>query len=190
MAIALKPAVFLDRDGTINWDPGYLSQPEQMRLLDGVGEALRELELAGFERVVVSNQSGVARGLILASDLPKIHARLNGLIQPFQTKLEHFMLCQHAPLDQCDCRKPSPKLLLEAALTLNLDLSCSYMVGDKLSDLQAGRSAHVRASVLVLTGHGEATREELRTLGPEEQPAFIAKDLREAATWIRSDAGF
>jgi D,D-heptose 1,7-bisphosphate phosphatase len=189
MAIALRPAVFLDRDGTINWDPGYLSKPEQMRLLEGAGEALRELEVAGLERVVVSNQSGVARGLILAADLPKIHTRLNQLLKPFQTQLLHFELCQHAPQDRCACRKPSPKLLQNAASQLHLDLARSYMVGDKLSDVQAGKNAGVRASILVLTGCGEETREELRALGPEEQPTFIARDLRAAAAWIRSDAG-
>ena len=178
--ILCRKAIFLDRDGTINVDPGYLSQPEQMTLIPGVGEALARLKKAGFALVVVSNQSGVGRGIIAHDALVRIHARMEELLAPHGVRIDHYELCIHRPEEDCECRKPKAKLLLDAARALGLDLAQSYMVGDKLSDLQAGRNAGCKASVLVRTGYGGETESVVEP----EDARFIADSLKEAAHWI------
>ncbi|MGZ3687240.1 MAG: UDP-glucose 4-epimerase GalE [Bdellovibrionota bacterium] len=176
----VRRAVFLDRDGTINEDPGYLADPEQLKLLPGAAEALHALKNAGFRLVVVSNQSGVGRGLIAPDALPKIHHRLESLLRPDRATIDHFELCVHHPDEQCDCRKPKPRLILDAAARLGVDVARSYMVGDKGSDIGAGRAAGCKASVLVRTGYGLETE---RALKPGEA-SFVADSLLEAARWI------
>ena len=145
----LRKAVFLDRDGTLNPDPGYLSDPSQMSLIPGVAEALVLLRQAGYLLVVVSNQSGVARGLIREEDLPKIHQRLEDLLRPWCIKIEHFALCLHHPEEHCACRKPKPKLILDAARALQIDVTQSYMIGDRQTDIEAGVAAGCKQSILV-----------------------------------------
>src|SRR5690606_35696247 len=115
----------------------------------GVGQALSSLQSAGYRLVVVSNQSGVGRGLIRESEIPRIHGKLDALIAPAGARIDRFELCFHRPEDECECRKPKAKLILDAARALNLDLQRSYMIGDKATDLEAGRNAGCRASLLV-----------------------------------------
>jgi UDP-glucose 4-epimerase len=179
-ALKNRKAVFLDRDGTINFDPGYLSGPEQMRLLPGVGEALGSLSRAGFALIVVSNQSGVGRGKITREALPLIHARMEELLAAHGARVDHYGLCVHLPEDGCECRKPKPKLLIDTARAMGVALARSYMVGDKHSDIQAGRAAGCRASVLVRTGYGAETERKLAA----GEAAFIGASLKEAAQWI------
>ncbi len=136
-----RKAAFLDRDGTINFDPGYLKAPEEMRLLDGVGDALQALQKAGYLLIMVSNQSGVGRGLIEAGQIQRIHARLDELLAPWGVAIDDYALCFHKPEDHCDCRKPKPKLILDMAERWNIDLSQSIMIGDRDTDLMAGRAA-------------------------------------------------
>ncbi|MBC7692365.1 MAG: HAD family hydrolase [Methylotenera sp.] len=157
----MKKAVFLDRDGTINEDPGYLNQASQMKLLPGVAETLASLRRQGYLLIVVSNQSGVGRGLIRLEDIPKIHARLDELLAPVSAKIDHYELCFHRPEENCSCRKPLPELLLRAAEKLDIDLSQSYMVGDKATDLEAGRAAGCKAVFLVGTGDGLRTKKAI-----------------------------
>ena len=176
----MRQAVFLDRDGTINDDPGYVSKPEQMVLLPRSGEALACLSRAGFELIVVSNQSGVGRGMFAAEMLPMIHAELNRHLAPYGVCLNHFELCFHHPDNKCDCRKPEPKLILDASKRLGIDLSRSFMVGDRPADLGAGRSAGCRAVALVRTGFGHDTEKKL-TPG---QADFVGNDLLDVARWI------
>ncbi|MGK5082720.1 UDP-glucose 4-epimerase GalE [Bdellovibrionota bacterium FG-1] len=173
-------AVFLDRDGTINMDPGYISDPSQMKLIPGVGKAMAQLMKAGFKLVVVSNQSGIARGVIKPEILPKIHARMEELLAPAGARIDHYELCLHRPEDDCECRKPKPKLIQDGARALGIDLAQSYMVGDKLSDILSGIQAGCKASLLVRTGHGMDTEKQL-TPG---QVAFIGNSLREVVRWI------
>jgi UDP-glucose-4-epimerase GalE len=175
-----RKAVFLDRDGTINVDPGYMSDPKQMGLIPGAGEALGLLKKAGFALVVVSNQSGVARGIIAPDALPRIHARLDELLAPFGATIDRYELCIHHPDAGCECRKPKSKLILDGARALSLDVASSYMVGDKHSDVQAGKNAGCKASVLVRTGHGLDTEPKL--LAGEAD--FIGNSLADAAQWI------
>jgi len=174
-------AVFLDRDGTLNVDPGYLSDPDQVVLLPGVGEALARLGNAGFLLVVVSNQSGIGRGIFPEAALGPIHQRMNDLLRPFGARIDAFRYCPHRPEDACSCRKPSPALLLDAARDLGIDLSRSFMVGDKAIDLEAGRAAGCAAG-LVRTGAG---REEERCLGPGAAD-WVGDSLGDAVSWILS----
>ncbi len=175
---APKKAVFLDRDGTLNEDPGYLSRPEQLKLRPGVQAAVARLKTAGFLLVVVSNQSGVGRGLIEEKQLRRIHNELDRLLGV--SRIDHYEMCIHHPDERCDCRKPKPKLILDAATHLGIDLTASYMVGDKASDVRAGIAAHCRGSILVRTGEG--SRNEADLLSGEA--AFIAEDLGSAVKWI------
>ncbi len=178
-------AVFLDRDGTINEDPGYLSDPGQMKLLPGVREAIAELKRAGFLIVVVSNQSGVARGLIRKEVLPEIHAMLGSLLGP-DAAIDRYELCFHHPDEDCECRKPKPKLILDAAEALGVDLSRSYMVGDKQSDVDAGCAAGCAGYALVRTGEGERSEKHLdkaRAAGCSD-PSFIGDGLADVVRWI------
>ena len=175
-----KKAVFLDRDGTLNEDPGYLSDPGQMFLLPEVGEALALLKKAGYLLIVVSNQSGVGRGLIDKDALPKIHEKLDELLTPWSVRPDHYILCFHHPKDECECRKPKPKMLLDTASELGIDLSMSYMVGDKESDLGAGNAAKCRGSILVRSGCGAMTATEV----DQNEAAYIGDTLLDVAQWI------
>ena len=176
-------AVFLDRDGTLNEDPGYINHRDKMKLLPGVATALKSLKDAGFLLVVVSNQSGVGRGIIPPAELPKIHERMDELLGSSGVRIDHYSLCIHRPEEGCPCRKPSAKLLVDAASALQIDLGRSYMVGDKIVDLQAGRNAGVRGVALVRTGHGLETEKTDGKLAH-----FIGEDLAAVASWILSQA--
>lgn len=175
-----RPAVFLDRDGTINEDPGYLHSPGQMKLLPHSGEALAQLRKMGFLLVVVSNQSGVGRGLIEERMLTQIHHKLDDLLKTWNVRIDLYEVCIHHPDALCSCRKPMPTLLLTGARKLQIDLSQSYMVGDKISDIGAGIAAGCKASILLKTGTGIEACES-----PEAKKAtVICEDLLEAARWI------
>jgi len=179
---AMRKAVFLDRDGTLNEDPGYLNDPEKVKLLPGVEESLSKLKEAGFLLIVISNQSGVGRGLIEPLILPKIHDRLNRLLAPSGAMIDHFESCLHRPEEDCDCRKPKPKLIRDAARELSVDISRSYMVGDKISDVDAGRNAGCKKTILVCTGWGDQAVKQLKS----GQADFVGAKLSEVANWILS----
>ncbi len=144
----MNKAIFLDRDGTLIADCHYLADPEQISLLPGAGEALARLQAKGFLLVLASNQSGVGRGMFSRASLEKQHRRLQELLQPYEVELAAIEVCRHTPEDNCDCRKPKPEMLLRAARNLQLDLPRSYMIGDKLSDVEAGASAGCRTVLL------------------------------------------
>ena len=154
-----RPAVFLDRDGTLIEEKVYLSRPELVRLLPGVAQALRDLAAAGFACVVITNQSGLGRGLFTVADLGAVHEELTRQLTQAGAALDGFYFCPHVPatsdqtvIEHFD-RKPGPGLLLRAAVELGLDLTTSWMVGDAVSDALAGRHAGCRGSILVRTGH-------------------------------------
>ena len=181
----LYQAVFLDRDGTLNEDPGYLRSSLQLRLFEGVPQALKKLKEAGYLLIVVSNQSGVGRGLIQLEELQGIHGRLNELLEPSGAKIDHFELCLHHPDQNCSCRKPKPELILNAASVLSIDLRRSYMVGDKASDISAGKNAGCKGVALVLTGEGPSTLKAVEA-GLQEKPDYTGHSLTEVAKWILS----
>ncbi len=177
-----KKAVFLDRDGTLNEDPGYISKPDQLHLFDGVSAALKRLQDAGFFLVIVTNQSGIRRGLIQPHELPLVHARLDELLVASGTRpIDHYEICIHRPEENCDCRKPQPALILWAAKSQDIDLKKSFMVGDKMSDLKAGKAAGVHGVGLVRTGCGLETESLL-----QGEADFIGDSLLEVADWILS----
>ncbi len=178
-------AVFLDRDGTINRDPGYLNDFNRLELFPGVVEALGQLQKAGFHLIVTSNQSGVGRGLITPDQIVKIHDRLDALLAQGGVKILAYQLCFHRPEEDCACRKPKTQLLDDAARRFNLDLSASFMVGDKCSDIECAKNAGCQGSVLVRTGEG--AKEESRC---PRAPDYVASDLKAASDWILSQLDF
>jgi D-glycero-D-manno-heptose 1,7-bisphosphate phosphatase len=148
--VAGRPAVIFDRDGTLIHDGGYLRDASAVRLLPGVGEALRQLAGLGFALVVASNQSGVGRGTIRPDELRAVHRRFLDEITGCGVELDGVFYCEHAPEARCGCRKPEPGLLLAAASALDLDLPRSWMIGDRETDAFAGIRAGCR-SILVAT---------------------------------------
>jgi D-glycero-D-manno-heptose 1,7-bisphosphate phosphatase len=186
-----RPAVFLDRDGTIIREADYLRRPEQVRLLPHVADALRRLQDAGFALVLVTNQSGIARGLLTEADLAGVHDLLRARLARRGVHLDAIYYCPHHPeatnlryRRACTCRKPAPGMLLQAAEHLDLDLTRSFAVGDSERDLVAGRAAGCR-SVLVRTGYGRRTEAERAVDLPAD---YIADSPSEAADWILSQA--
>ena len=180
----MRPAVFLDRDGTIIEERHYLCDPAGVRLLPGAAEAIIALRERGFACVIVSNQSGIGRGLFTVEQLELVQAELARRLEAAGAALDGWYYCPEAPrgedrsaIEHPD-RKPGPGMLLRAAAELGLDLSRSWMVGDMLSDLLAGRNAGCRGSILVRTGYGS------RLESPGDAADHVAADLREAAAWI------
>lgn len=159
MSRSRRWGVFLDRDGTLLHLIPYLDDPKRVRLYAGVGPALRRLADHGAALVVVTNQSGIARGYFPRRSVDAVHARLEALLARFGVRLDAIEVCPHLPdiSGPCDCRKPAPGLILRAARRLRLDLSASWTVGDNASDLGAARAAGTGAA-LVLTGYGRRTR--------------------------------
>ncbi len=179
--VELKPAVFLDRDGTINEDRGYIRHPSELHLIPGAAEAIRALNERDLPVVVISNQSGLARGYFSHNDLKAVNSHLMELLKQRDATLDAMYFCPHLPDDGCQCRKPQTALVEKAAKKLGV--RCSYMVGDKGTDIALARGAGARA-VLVKTGHGTG---ELAHLA--EEPDFIAEDLLGAVGWILKDLG-
>ena len=139
----MRPALFCDRDGTLIVDQHYPKDPSRVALLPGVPEALRELQTAGFLLVLVSNQSGVARGLLTRAEAAAVHKEFVRQLSVYGVCLDACYYCFHGPADACACRKPQPGMLLQAAHEHPIALSKSWMVGDKHSDMQAAYSAGV-----------------------------------------------
>lgn len=178
--MAKRPFVFLDRDGTIIEEKHYLSDPAQVVLLDGAGRALKELQNAGFGLAVVSNQSGIGRGYFTAQDLKRVNGRLAELLESCGVQIEGWYFCPHGPGEHCGCRKPETGMLTQAALQLDVDFSRSFVVGDKICDLELGRRMGM-PSFLVRTGHGKQEEKKLIARG---ENAAVAEDLREVSTRI------
>ena len=180
--------VFLDRDGTLCEEVGYLSSVEQMRLIPRSGEAVRLLNQKGYKVVVITNQAGVARGFFPEVVLEGLHAEMLRQLREEGAYLDGIYYCPHHPSDgfppyrqECNCRKPATGLLERAAADLNLDLLSGYMIGDHFSDVECGQRVGAQ-TVLLLTGHGQealAKRESWR-----QPPSFIAADLFEAVLWV------
>jgi histidinol-phosphate phosphatase family protein len=180
---APRAAVFLDRDGTVVVEHGYLAEAAGIELLPGAADGLRQLQAAGWALVVVSNQSGVGRGLFPLSRAHGMMARLRVLLRAQGVELDGVYFCPHRPEDGCACRKPGTRLLERAAADQQLSLARSVMVGDRRLDAATGRRAGARG-VLVRTGYG---REEEGALGAgdaADAPDHVCDGLREAAEWI------
>jgi len=180
-SVGRQGAIFLDRDGVINEEVGYLRRPEDFRLLPRAAAAIRLLRKHGWPVIVVTNQSGVARGFYSEADVAAIHERMRRDLARARTRVNAIYYCPHHPDDGCDCRKPRTLLFQRAAADLDLDLAASYYVGDKLTDLLPGQALG-GCTILVLTGYGQ--REQELALQQGFTPDHIAADLYRAAQWI------
>ena len=183
----MKRAVFLDRDGTLIEESGYLDRLERLIFFPFTVDAVRVLNRAGFAVVVVTNQAGIARGIVKESFVDEAHQHIARRLEAGSATIDAFYYCPHYPqgvVEQysrtCDCRKPQPGLLRRAAADLNLDLEHSFVVGDRWHDLAAGQAVGASA-VLVRTGLG---RTDEATPDPDTVPDAIVDNLMEAAAWI------
>ena len=178
--------VLLDRDGTIIVERNYLSRVEDIELLPGAIEGLRTLQQSGFALIVVTNQSGIGRGILTPDTLSEIHAELDRRLAAGGVHIAAFYHCPHIPGDNCDCRKPKPLLADRAAADFDFDLKAAFVIGDKRCDIDLGRNCGAR-TVLVRTGYGR----EYEASGLKAD--YITDDLVSAADWIirtsSTDAG-
>lgn len=183
-----RPAVFMDRDGCLIEEAGYINHPSRVRMLPRSPAGVARLNRAGIPAVLATNQAGIARDYFSKETLDAVNAEVERQLADQGAKLDALYVCTHHPTAgqppfrlQCECRKPKPGLLLRAAAEMNLDLSRSVMIGDKPSDIGAGRAAGL-ATVLVLTGYGRGEWEYRRqewTLKPDH----VAEDLFDAVLW-------
>ncbi|MGM9571665.1 MAG: D-glycero-alpha-D-manno-heptose-1,7-bisphosphate 7-phosphatase [bacterium] len=178
----MHKAVFLDRDGTIIEDPGYLSRPEQVRFLPGAIKGLKKMQEAGYLLVIITNQSGIARGYFTEDDLKKVHDYLTEQLARQGIDLAGIYYCPHHPekgyppyVKKCRCRKPGSALLERAAEELKINLAASWMIGDKASDILAGKRAGCRT--VLIAGQAAA----------DCQPDWLASDLEAAYLKIKGD---
>lgn len=179
-----KMAVFMDRDGTITEELGYLKEPEKLRLIPRSGEAIRLLNKKRILAIVVSNQSGVARGYFTEKTVRETHKRLEELLNEKGAHLDSTYYCPHHPefgppkyRKDCSCRKPKPGMLEKAAKRFNLDLKKCCIIGDKVEDIKLAHNVGAKG-ILVLTGYGR------RSKSKKIDPNHTAKDLYHAVKWI------
>ena len=180
-------AIFLDRDGTINEEVGYLDSLEKLKIYPNSPQAIRLINESGMKAVVITNQSGVARGYFNENFVRTVHLRINEILQRKGAYIDRFYYCPHHPtegretyLRSCNCRKPNPGMLIKASEELNVDLSSSYMVGDMVKDIELANRVGSRG-ILVKTGYGEYV------MSSDIKPAYIARDILDAVTWIMKD---
>jgi D-glycero-D-manno-heptose 1,7-bisphosphate phosphatase len=187
----MRRAVFLDRDGTLIEESGYLDRLERLVFFPFSVDAVRVLNRAGFAVVVVTNQAGIARGIVRESFVAEAHRHIADRLEAGGAKIDGFYYCPHYPDGvvekyriTCDCRKPEPGLLRRAASDMDLDLERSFVVGDRWHDLAAGRAVGARG-VLVRTGVGRSDEAK-----PDASvvPDAIVDNLMEAAAWILQQA--
>lgn len=188
----LAPAVFLDRDGTLIEEAGYLDRLDRLALLPSAVDALRVLARGGFRLVVVTNQSGIALGLFDEAFVRHTHEALHTRLEAAGARIDGWYYCPHHPAGHvpaltmaCDCRKPGPALARQAAADLGLDLSRSWMVGDRWGDVQLAAAAGLAGGILVRTGYGRSA--EARPVAGATA-ACVADDLMGAAGWILRQA--
>ena len=184
-----KPAIFLDRDGTINEQVGYLNHIDRLWLLPGVAKAIRQLNEYPLPVFIVTNQAGAARGYFPEELVTKVNAKMEALLAEEGAHIDGLYYCPHlkggkiAHLDvDCNCRKPKPGMLLQAAKEHNVDLKRSYVVGDRMGDVAFGQSVGAKG-ILVLTGYGKGERDYIGGTTPD----YIATDLQAAVDWIIKD---
>lgn len=175
----MNKAIFIDRDGTLNPDPGYISNPDDFNLFDGVAEALARLQKAGYLLILITNQSGIARGLISLQQLDQIHAKLQGQLSSAGARLDAIYHCPHHPdyppvngETNCNCRKPKPGMILQALKDHHIDPVKSYMIGDRSSDIKIALKTGVTPILI----------------GPSPMPGFETvttfANLTDAASWL------
>jgi len=177
----MNRAVFLDRDGVLNEERNYLSRVEDVVILPGAAAALKRLAECGFKLFIVSNQSGVGRGYFTMADVEKVNAHLANQFAGHGVRIEKIYVAPEAPDQPSRGRKPSPQFLFDARDEFGVELPQSFMVGDKLIDLECGWNAGVKKSILVRAGYGAKTERES---ADKIAPALVVDDLNAAADWI------
>jgi len=180
--VARKGAVFLDRDGTICEEMGYVNHLDRLRIFPYAAEAIRRLNDAGVPVIVITNQSGVARGIFPERLVHEVHEKMTGELAAAGARIDAIYFCPHKSDDACGCRKPHPGLLERAAHEHALDLGASWVVGDRYADIEMGHTAGSRG-MLVMTGYGRGEF-ELHHLSWPRQPDLIAENLEEAVRLI------
>ena len=188
-------AIFLDRDGTINEEVGYLDSLDKLKIIPAAYEAIQLINISGMKAIVVTNQSGVARGIFNEKLVKQTHVIIQAALLEKKASIDKFYYCPHHPtegtgiyLQNCNCRKPLPGMLLQAAHDLDIELGNSYMIGDTYRDMEAAKKVGVKG-ILVKTGYG---REVLQNVDPDaatagNNPDFVAEDILEAVKWIMKD---
>lgn len=189
-----RRAVFIDRDGTISEEVGYINHPSRFRLFSYSSQAIKLLNQAGWLAVVITNQAGVARGYFTEEMIHTVHTTLRNELKRNGASIDGIYYCPHHPSTgqppyraECQCRKPQPGLIRRAADDLNIDLAASWMIGDRYSDMELAGNAGVRAA-FVLSGYGRGEWEHQRTAW-NHQPEIIAEDLLEAVRRIIATEG-
>ena len=178
------PAIFMDRDGTVSEEVGYMYHAGLYRLFPWTGEAIRRINQSGMKSVLITNQSGVERGYFKESTVHEVHQILQDELGQWDAHMDAIYYCPHAPDRGCECRKPKPGMLLRAARELDIDLNRSFMIGDRFVDVRAAHAAGVR-SILVCSGDGREEMAKYAGLsGP--QPDFVADNLLHAIEAILS----
>ncbi len=187
-----KRAIFLDRDGTINEEVGYIEHLDRLRIIPEAYEAIRLINVSSFMTAVVTNQAGIAKGLFNEAFVKQTNERLQEYLRQKGAAIDAFYFCPHHPTEGvppyrrvCDCRKPAPGLFYQAARDMDIDLAASFMVGDRYRDMEAAHRAGVKG-VLVKTGYGA---DVLENIGPDQEtpeakPDHIAENILEAVHWI------
>lgn len=170
--------ILLDRDGTLIVEKDYLDKPEGVELIAGAADTIRRLRHSGHKVVLITNQSGVARGYFTEEDVKRVHQRIVELLAEADTALDGIYYCPHGPEDGCDCRKPKPGMVKAAARETGLPLENAVVVGDKPADIKAGKDVGAMA-VLVRTGYGETTKGKLT-----DQPDAILDSVADLATFL------
>jgi D-glycero-D-manno-heptose 1,7-bisphosphate phosphatase len=188
-------AVFLDRDGTINEEVGYLDNLDKIQIIPGAREAIQLINLSGMKAIVITNQAGVARGFFTEEFVQAANKLIQSELKKKGAYIDGFYYCPHHPtegkgiyLQSCNCRKPAPGMLLTAASEFNINLAESYLIGDTFGDIQTAKSAGLKA-VLVKTGYGNELlqRGDSKETMPEIKPDYIAEDILHAVQWILKD---
>lgn len=171
-----QPAIFLDRDGTINVDIEYLHEPEKFELLPNVIAGLKKLQDMEYRLIVITTQAGIGLGYFTKEDFFRVNRKMFQLLSEENIKIDKIYFCPHSISENCNCRKPKTGLLDQAQQDLNIDMNHSFMIGDKLSDIQAGINANLQ-TILVKSGKEEKKKELIKA-------NYEAEDLLDAANWI------
>jgi D-glycero-D-manno-heptose 1,7-bisphosphate phosphatase len=185
--MAGRPAVFVDRDGTICFDKHYLADPGGLELIPTVVEGLKKLTRAGVPIVIVTNQSGVARGYFTEETLKKIHKRLIEILEEQGVRILDIFYCPHMPDAGCDCRKPAPGLLMQASKARKIDLRKSYVIGDRMMDVEMAHKVGAKGILVPELGDQYGIEDEIRE--SKEKADCRCDTFSDAVEWVLSDLG-